>query len=86
MKPLPFNFTLQCPKVLRSCKKTAKGLSSPCKRTSYVFRGTEGDKEHHNCLDSLAQNIILGALLLSKFSESFQMSKGFHHQFLIAFL
>lgn len=80
MKQTLFNFILQCLKVLRSCKEMAKDLSLPCKGTNHVFKSTRGNKDYHNRLDSMAQNIILGALLLGKFSEAFQMSEDFQQE------
>lgn len=77
MKRTPLSFTLQCLKFLRSCKKIAKALSL---LRSHVFKGTRGNKGRYNWLDSWTQNIILGALLLSEFSEAFQMTDGFQHQ------
>lgn len=85
MKQTLFNFTLQCLKVSRSCKEMIKDLSLPCKGTNHVFKSTRGNKDHHNLLDSMAQNIILGALLLVKFSEAFQMSEGFQQEALMFF-
>lgn len=54
----------------------AKAPSLPCKRKKCsVFRGKRARKN----LDSLAMNIILGALLLSKFIDYFRLNKGFNY-------
>lgn len=62
MKQTLLNFTFQCVTALRTFKKMAKALSLPCKGNSALFSETVGARKNHcNCLDSLAQKIILGA-------------------------